>query len=149
MFFSKSCLYTDEIKFLSHIISLHGIEVVFSKVQKILDWPVIRNPAELRAFNGLVDYIAEFIPALTKYSIILSCLTWKGVKFKWTPVEQKVFDNIKLLAQNTTIYNSINYNNIDLIYIITNASNDAISGAITPKEKTIRQCLQPAFIHKH
>jgi len=95
---SKSCLYTDEIEFLGHVISSLGIEVACSKVQKILDWPVPGNSTEIRAFNSVVNYIAEFIPTLTKRSTILSSLTRKGVEFKSTSVEQQVFDNIKLLA---------------------------------------------------
>jgi len=79
---SKSCLYTDEIEFLGHIISSRGIEVGPFKVQKILDWPVPRSPAEIRAYNGLVNYIADFIPALAERSTILSCLTRKRVEFK-------------------------------------------------------------------
>ena len=41
-------------------------------------------------------------------------------------MEQKAFDDIKRLARNTPICHPINYNNLDLIYIITDMSNDAI-----------------------
>jgi len=43
-------------------------------------------------------------------------------------VEQKAFDDIKCLIQNTPICRPIDYNNSDLIYVITDASNDAIGG---------------------
>jgi len=99
-----------------------------SEVQKILDWPIPRNPAEIRTFNGLVNYIAEFILALAERSVILSHLTWKGTEFSWIPVEQKAFDNIKCLAQNTPICHPINYNDWDPIYIVMDTSNDAIGG---------------------
>jgi len=125
---SKSHLYADEIEFLGHIISSRGIEVGSSKVQKILDWPVPQNPAEIRAFNGLVNYIAEFISALAEHSVILSRLIRKGVEFQWTPIEQKAFEDIKRLAQHTPICRPINYNNLDPIYVITDASNNAIGG---------------------
>jgi len=84
--------------------------------------------AELKSglFNGLVNYIAEFIPALAERSIVLSRLTRKGTEFRWTPVEQKAFDNIKRLAQNTSICCPINYKNPDPIYIVIDVSNDAI-----------------------
>ena len=59
-------------------------------MQKILDWPVPLNPAEIRAFNGLINYIAEFISALAEPSTVLSRLTRKGVEFEWTPIEQNV-----------------------------------------------------------
>jgi len=43
-------------------------------------------------------------------------------------VEQKAFDDIKRLTQNTPICHPIDYNNLDPIYVITDASNDAIGG---------------------
>jgi len=117
-----------EAQFLGHIISSRGTEVGSSKVQKILDWPMPWNPAEVRAFNGLVNYITKFIAALTEHFVVLSRLTRKGTEFRWISVEQKAFDDIKRLARNTLICRSIDYNNLDLIYVVTNASNDAIGG---------------------
>ena len=38
------------------------------------------------------------------------------------------FDDIKLLAQNTPICHLIDYKNPDPIYVVTDASNDAIGG---------------------
>jgi len=43
-------------------------------------------------------------------------------------VEQKAFDDIKRLAQNTPICCPIDYKNPDPIYVVTDASNDAIGG---------------------
>jgi hypothetical protein len=61
----KSSLFAEKIEFLGHVVSSDGLEVVVSKVEKILDWPVPRNIAEIRAFLGLVNYIGGFIPDLT------------------------------------------------------------------------------------
>ena len=141
---SKSRLYADEIEFLGHIISSRGIKVGPPKGQKILDWPGPWNPAEIRAFNGLVNYIAEFIPALAEYSVILSRRTRNGVEFQWTPVEQRAFEDIKPLAQHTPICRPIDYNNPDLIYVITDASNDAI-GSYYSQRKDYRMILPTGF----
>ena len=80
--FSKTCLYIDKIEFLGDIISSSRIEVRLFKVQRIVDRSVLRSPAEIRAFNSLVNYVAEFIPALADYLTMLSHLTWKGGKFE-------------------------------------------------------------------
>jgi len=95
---SKSKLYTDEIKFLGHIISSHGIEVHPNKAFKINDWPVPCNQGDIRSFLGLVNYLAEFIPNLAEYSTVLSCLMKEGIEFVWTDTEQKVFEEIKYLT---------------------------------------------------
>jgi hypothetical protein len=79
----KSSLFAEKIEFLGYIVSSDGLEVVVSKVEKILDWPVSRNIAEIRAFLGLVNYIGGFIPDLTQYSSLLSGLIKKDIEFEW------------------------------------------------------------------
>ena len=125
---SKSKLYTDEIKFLGHIISSHSIEVDRNKAFNVNDWPVPCNQGDIRSFLGLVNYLAKFIPNLVDYSTVLSCLMKKGVEFVWTDTEQKAFEEIKFLDQDTPICHTIDYNNPDPIYVITDMSNNAIGG---------------------
>jgi hypothetical protein len=79
----KSSLFAEKIEFLGHIISSDGLEVVVSKVEKILDWSAPRNVVEIRAFLGLVNYIDGFIPGLTQHSSLLSGLIKKGIEFEW------------------------------------------------------------------
>jgi hypothetical protein len=79
----KSSLFAEKIEFLGHIVSSDGLEVVVSKVEKILDWSVSCNITEIRAFLGLVNYIGGFIPDLTQYSSLLSGLTKKDIEFEW------------------------------------------------------------------
>ena len=51
----KKCdFFLTEMDFLGHHISAQGIEPNKSKIQKMLDWPVLTNPTEVRAFLGLV-----------------------------------------------------------------------------------------------
>ena len=78
----KSKLYTNKVKFLGHTVLSEGLEVTTATVNKIAKWPVPCNAQDIKAFNGLVNYIAEFIPRLADYSSILSKLTQKGVEFK-------------------------------------------------------------------
>jgi hypothetical protein len=51
----KKChFYLLELDFLGHHISVRGIEVNTSKVDKILNWPVPQNTTEVHSFLGLV-----------------------------------------------------------------------------------------------
>src|SRR5436853_5323168 len=94
----KSTLAADAIQFLGHIISSKGIEVTQEKVGKIVGSHIPRNIREIREFNGLVNYIGQFIPGLSHWSTVLSGLTKKNVTFKWEPKHQEAFDNIKRLV---------------------------------------------------
>ena len=124
----KSSLFAEEIEFLGHVISPDGLGVAASKVEKIIDWPVPRNVAEIRAFLGLVNYIGGFIPGLAQHSSLLSGLTKKGVDFVWKEAQQKAFVDIKRLVENTPVCRPISYDNPEPIFVVADASNYAIGG---------------------
>ena len=62
---SKSILATDKVEFLGFLISHGSIEVTPEKVDKIIGSLIPRNPREVREFNGLINYIGQFIPRLS------------------------------------------------------------------------------------
>jgi len=124
----KSTLFADEILFLGHIISSKGVEVAQDKVDKILASRTPTSPSDIKEFNGLVNYIGQFIPGLSEWSSVLSGLTKKDVKFKWESVHQEAFDNIKRLAKNTPICKPIDYDSPDPIMLVADASNRGLGG---------------------
>ena len=124
----KSCLFADAVAFLGHIISSRGIEVAQDKVEKIQGWPIPTSAQEIKEFNGLVNYIGQFIPGLAQWSTVLSGLTRKGVEFNWKSKHQDAFDNIKRLAKNTPVCKPIDYKDPNPIYVVADASNRAIGG---------------------
>ena len=102
----KSSLFADEIHFLGHTISSRGVEPGQSKVDKILASRTPRSASDIKEFNGLVNYIGQFIPGLSEWSTVLSGLTKKNVPFKWEPIHEEAFLNIKRLAK-TSVNQSI------------------------------------------
>ena len=124
----KSTLFADEILFLGHIISSRGVEVAQDKVDKIFASRAPASASDIKEFNGLVNYIGQFIPGLSESSSALSGLTKKEVKFKWEPVHQQAFDNIKRLTKNTPICKPIDYDSPDPIMLVADASNRGLGG---------------------
>ncbi len=96
----KSEFFKYSICFLGHHISLNGIEPDNSKVKHILDWSVPCSPSEVRAFLGLVCYLASFLPNLADHTAVLSPLTsLKPHRFPvWTDEHQFAFNSIKRLV---------------------------------------------------
>ena len=47
--------------------------------------PAPKNPKEVKQFLGLVGYYRKFVPRFADISRVLTHLTKKDVKFKWTP----------------------------------------------------------------
>ena len=53
------------------------------------------NQKQVRSFIGLVNYYRDMWPKRSHLLQPLTALSSKKVKFKWTHVEQKGFDEIK------------------------------------------------------
>jgi Reverse transcriptase (RNA-dependent DNA polymerase) len=73
----KCKFFHEEIYFLGHHISSHGVEPNSSNIDCIMQWPTPKSSTDVHAFLGLVRYIANFLPWLADYTTILTPLTTK------------------------------------------------------------------------
>jgi len=55
-----------ELEHLGHIISEHGIKPNPNQTEKVKNYPVPKNPKEIKQFLGLVGYYRKFIKDLSK-----------------------------------------------------------------------------------
>jgi len=130
----KTHLFCTEIDFLGHHISVCSIEADTKKVDRILNWPIPKNPSETRGFLALVRYIAAFLPALTDHMGILTELTMKNSEKNfppWTPRYQKAFDTIKQIVTGHDCLTMINFAKMPehKIFVTTDTS-DKFSGTV-------------------
>jgi RNase H-like domain found in reverse transcriptase/Reverse transcriptase (RNA-dependent DNA polymerase) len=98
---NKCNFFQREVDFLGHHISERGIEPNYSKVEKILNWPVPKSSTDIRAFLGLVRYISVFLPKMADHTCILTPLMTKDCRKNfpsWTTDRQTAFDAIKALV---------------------------------------------------
>ena len=124
----KSVLFADAIPFLGHIVSSRGIEVAEDKVNKILAAKRPESAQHIKEFNGLVNYIGQFLPGLAEWSSKLSGLTKKNVPFKWDESHETAFLNIKRLSKEAPICKPIDYTLLDPVFLVTDASKDSLGG---------------------
>ena len=124
----KSVLFADEIHFLGHSISSLGVEPDQVKIDKILGARTPRSVQDIREFNGLVNYVGQFIPGLSDWSTVLSGLTKKNVPFRWETAHEEAFKNIKRLAKNHPILKPIDHDSPLPVMLVADASNRAIGG---------------------
>ena len=123
----KSEFFCTELDFLGHHISGHGIEANTSKVDKILNWPVLKSASDVRAFLGLVWYIAVYLPKLAEFTSVLSPLTMKDVDKHfpiWSADHQAAFDAVKGLVVSRECLMVIDHSNLgnNKIFVTTDAS---------------------------
>jgi len=63
---SKYEFWMDEVQFLGHVISAHGIAVDSAKVDVMVNWESPKSVTEIRIFVGLAGYYRRFLEEFTK-----------------------------------------------------------------------------------
>jgi len=124
----KSEFFCTELDFLGHHISGHGIEANTSKVDKILNWPVLKSASDVWAFLGLVWYIVVYLPKLAEFTLVLSPLTTKDVDKHfptWSAEHQVAFNAVKGQVVSRECLTVIDHSNPgnNKIFVTTDASN--------------------------
>ena len=124
----KSQLFGWEVDFLGHHISVQGIEADPKKVKRIINWPIPTSAMDVRAFLGLVRYIADFLPLLADHTLVLTPLTHKSADIDfpaWTTTHQDAFDSIKALVMGRDCLTTINHDNMgdNKVFLTCNASD--------------------------
>jgi len=74
---SKCEFWMDEVQFLGHVISAHGIAVDPTKEDVVVKWESPKSTMEIRSFVGLVGYYRRFIEGFSKIVAPLTQLTRK------------------------------------------------------------------------
>jgi hypothetical protein len=92
---SKCTFAQNQVSYLGHLISIHGVATKSGKISAIAEWPAPQSIKELRSFWGLADYYRKFIK---NFGIIYQPLTQllkKGILFVWTSIHDRAFETLK------------------------------------------------------
>ncbi|OJT04019.1 Transposon Tf2-7 polyprotein [Trametes pubescens] len=145
----KTDLFLTELDFLGHHISAAGVQPDARKVEKILNWPIPRRASHVRAFLGLVRYVASFLPKLAEHTVVLTPLTTKDADLmfpKWSSAHQVAFDAIKVLVVSSECLTVIDHNDLERnkIYVSCDAS-DLRTGAMLSFGPSLEEARPVAF----
>ncbi|XP_022800043.1 uncharacterized protein K02A2.6-like [Stylophora pistillata] len=92
------------VEYLGHVISAEGLHQSPKKVKAITEIPKPQDVTQLRAFLGMVQYYAKFLPDLATHLALLHRLLQKDVKWLWGAVEQASFLVVKeILLQDRVL----------------------------------------------
>ena len=144
---SKDDLYSKRLECLGHIIDDWGIHADADKMQHIRDWRHPRTFNNVQCFLGLVQYLAHYMPDISTYTTPLSGCIRNSCPFEWMPLLEKCFETIKTLACKAPILKSIDYDNPDPIWVITNGSKAGV-GAIYSQGPNWKTCQPARFMSK-
>ena len=101
---TKCSFFKEQVKYLGHIVSKHGIATDPDKTTKVQSWPVPQSIREVQQFLGLANYYRRFIENFASIAKPLHKLTEKGATcFKWTAECQKSFDSLRTLLSSPSV----------------------------------------------
>ena len=63
---SKCCFFRQEVRYLGHVVSAHGVATDPEKIRSVTSWPRPRTLKELRAFLGFASYYRRFVEGFAR-----------------------------------------------------------------------------------
>lgn len=82
------------VQFLGHYVSDGKLHLDPSRIEPIKNYPVPKTVKQVQRFVGLASFYNKFIPNFSEICYPLNRLKRKGVKFKWTKLEQASFEKL-------------------------------------------------------
>lgn len=132
------CIFgTDSVKFLGHKISVDGLEMDASRIEKVLNFGQPKNASDVRSFYGLCSYNRKFIRNFAAISKPLTPLMIKQSKFEWNPEAQKAFEVLRKTLTETPIL--VHFDPDADHELRTDASSYAIGAVLFQKHKRTEQ----------
>ena len=95
----------DTVTFMGHRISKSGLGIDPEKVSAITSMKEPENVGELRRFNGMINYIAKFVPNLATAMQPLHNLLKKDTEFIWSTAQEAAFKDVKDLVSKAAVLN--------------------------------------------
>ena len=121
--------------YLSFCVTRTGIRPITKKVEAIVNMDPSKNQKYVRSFIVLLNYSRDIWAKRSHLLQPLTELTSKKVKFKWTVVEKKSFDEIKRIVAHYTLLIYTDFNKRCDIH--TDASEFHIGAVISQDGKPI------------
>jgi transposase InsO family protein len=140
----KVDLFGEQLDVLGHLINDQGIHPDQDKLSQIRDWPTPRSTNAIQRFLGLVNYIASFVPVLTKSTTPLS-LAGAADKFEWTPLLDNCFHRVKAIVAKSLVLTPIDVKKKEPIWVVCDASTSGV-GAYYGQGSDWKSC-KPAGFH--
>ncbi|CAG9136383.1 unnamed protein product [Plutella xylostella] len=93
---AKKCsFFQKSVSYLGYVIDAEGLHTEIEKVDAIKNTPAPQDVHRLKAFIGLVNYYAKFLPNISTILHPLHNLLRKDIKYEWSPECERAFNTIK------------------------------------------------------
>ena len=132
---SKSEFFKQELEFLGHKISIHGISPAEEKISAVQRIKPPKNVKEVRALVGLLGFLNFFIPTYSEVIRHMTKLTRKNTPFLWDSKCQKSLELAKKHLESRPIM--VYPDKSKPFHLFTDASNYTWSAVLMQTDDTV------------
>jgi len=140
----KSVFFATKHVILSHMREDDGIHPAPEKFRPIMDRTSPESQKELQRFNGMVNYISQFIPHIATIIAPLTELSG-NTESLWTNLQKAAFEAVKRAGDKHKGLRPIDYNKQDMRWLFTDASPTGTGAGIG--QGLTRDAVRPAAFH--
>jgi len=127
----QSVFFARKRQILGQLINDDGIHPAPEKVRTINDGTRPENQIEWLRFNGMVNYIWQFIPPIATVTITAPLTDLSGnAKWLWTNLKEAAFKAVRQAARKNTVLRAIDYNKSEMIWLFTDGSRTGTGAGI-------------------
>lgn len=101
--YDKCEIRQPQVSYVGHLITKNGIKPHPSKVRARVDMPKPKDIEGVRRFLGLVQYLAKFIPNMSKVNASLRVLVKSETEFMWHHEQENSFSELKRLCSQQPV----------------------------------------------
>ena len=95
--------YSKLVKYLGYILSSSGLTMSDDKVKIIQDWTKPKKVKDIQSFLDITNFYCWFIFNYSDIIILLTCLTWKNIPWKFNSSYYDTFNSLKKAFTSTPI----------------------------------------------
>ena len=144
----KCAFKQEEIEYLSVIVGKGCLCMDPKKLKGVADYPIPRNPTNVRAFLGLCSYYRYFIPHFSQIAQPLLELTWKTEAWHWNEPQHKAFKELKSKMCAVLVLKQPNFKK--KFYLQTNTSAYGVGAVLSqegdiPTTSALLKCQKPVL----
>ena len=93
----------EEVRFIGHKLTRHGLRPDTRKVEEIQKMPEPTDLNGVQRFLGMIKYLAKFLPDLSHDTEPIRRLTHKDTEYKWTDEQAQAFQTVKDKVSSTPV----------------------------------------------
>ncbi|EGD79431.1 hypothetical protein PTSG_12973 [Salpingoeca rosetta] len=99
----KCSFIQDELEYLGHLVSKHGVKPNPAKIDAIFSMPAPKDVRELRAFLGMAGFYRRFVDKFAEIGAPLYALLRDGTEFKFGEPQQVAFRRLKAALASSPV----------------------------------------------